>query len=167
MTQPVRLGLPWQLNHYKPLNGAHPLVLSFLEGNGAVEPVAITPVAATVPRETQTRVIARLARQTNHVPDALLPTFIDWLSLPDQVAIESQSAACDALFLHTAPLHAASAPWIFHFESFPACSCRSCSPVGRAASSCARRAGSARSATSWPPATANASSATCAAAWRS
>ncbi len=37
MTQPVRLGLPWQLNHYKPLNGAHPLVLSFLEGNGAVD----------------------------------------------------------------------------------------------------------------------------------
>lgn len=120
MTQrPIRLGLPWQLNHYKPLNGAHPLVLSFLEGNGAVEPVAITPVAATVPREMQTRVLARLARQTNQVPDALLPTFIDWLSLPDQVAIESQSDACDALFLHTTPLHAASAPWIFHFESFP------------------------------------------------
>lgn len=120
MTQrPIRLGLPWQLQHYKPLNGAHPLVLSFLEGNGAVEPVAITPVAATVPRETQTRVLARMARQTCPVPDALLPTFLDWLSLPDQVAIESQASACDALFLHTAPLHAATAPWIFHFESFP------------------------------------------------
>lgn len=120
MTQrPIRLGLPWSLPHYKPLNGAHPLVLSFLAGNRAVEPVAITPVAATVPRETQTRVLARMARQTNAVPDALLPTFLDWLSLPDQVAIESQASACDALFLHTAPLHAATAPWIFHFESFP------------------------------------------------
>ena len=117
--RPIRLGLPWRLHHYQPLNGAHPLVLSFLEGNGAVEPLAITPVAATVPRETQTRVLARMTRQAHQVPDELLMSFLDWLSLPDQVAIESQSSACDALFLHTTPLHAASTPWIFHFESFP------------------------------------------------
>lgn len=117
--RPIRLGLPWQLHHYKPLNGPHPLVLSFLEGNHAVEPVGIAPVAAAVPRDTQTRVLARMARQTHQVPDETIPKFLDWLSLPDQVAIESRTADFDALFLHTAPLHAASAPWIFHFESFP------------------------------------------------
>ncbi len=116
--RPIRLGLPWLLHHYQPLNGPHPLVLSFLEGNRAVEPVAITPVAK-VPRDTQTQVLARMARQARQVPDELMPKFLDWLSLPDQVAIESRSPDFDALFLHTAPLHAASAPWIFHFESFP------------------------------------------------
>ena len=99
-TRPIRLGLPWQLHHYKPLNGPHPLVLSFLEGNHAVEPVGIAPVAAAVPRDTQTRVLARMARLTHQVPDEVIPKFLDWLSLPDQVAIESRTADFDAIFLH-------------------------------------------------------------------
>ena len=107
--RPIRLGLPWRLHHYQPLNGAHPLVLSFLEGNGAVEPLAITPVAATVPRETQTRVLARMTRQAHQVPDELLTSFLDWLSLPaeadDACLLAIKGAYCFGLLRAEAGLH--------------------------------------------------------------
>ena len=36
------LGLPWSLPFYRPLNGHHPLVKSFLENNEAIRSYEIT-----------------------------------------------------------------------------------------------------------------------------
>jgi len=119
--RPARLGLPWRLPHYVPLNGPHPLVQSFLQGNDAVEPIPLEP-ASTVSHAQRHAVLLGMAQQTR----SLSPTtpestgsFIEWLNFDDQLAIEAGSADCDALFLHTTPLYAGSRPWIFHFESFP------------------------------------------------
>jgi glycosyltransferase involved in cell wall biosynthesis len=117
-TSQVHLGIPWLLPHYKPLNGPHPLVESFLLGNAAVLPIE---VRRNVPVSTaqQTSVLLGLTRQARQLPDELTGKFIDWLNIPDQALMEAQGADYRALFLHTTPLYTGSRPWIFHFESFP------------------------------------------------
>jgi glycosyltransferase involved in cell wall biosynthesis len=45
--------------------------------------------------------------------------YLRWTSVAQQSAIEAQAGACQALFHHTTPLYVGSAPWIFHYESFP------------------------------------------------
>lgn len=115
---PLRLGLPWLLKHYVPLNGPHPLVMSYLDGNPQIEPVALSGEAAADAGAWR-RVLLALTQQSRALVPASTAPFLDWLNVPEQVALEAQAARHDALFLHTTPLHAGSAPWIFHFESFP------------------------------------------------
>lgn len=112
---PPRLGLPWQLPHYRPLNGPHPLVCSFLDGNAAVRPVVLEACEA----RPGNAVVTAIARQAQALAPDRIETFVNWLNPGDQAAIEAQSAGFDALFLHTTPLYAGSRPWIFHFESVP------------------------------------------------
>ena len=44
-----RLGLPWRMAHYRLLNGPHPLVLSFLQGNAAVDAVDLLKTSRSRP----------------------------------------------------------------------------------------------------------------------
>lgn len=112
---PTRLGLPWQLPHYRPLNGPHPLVRSFLDGNAAVQPVPI----ATPQARPSDALIVEIARQAQPLAKEHLAPFVKWLNPADQAAMEVHAAAFDLLFLHTTPLYAGTRPWIFHFESVP------------------------------------------------
>lgn len=114
----LRLGLPWAMQHYVPLNGPHPLVASYLEGNAAIEPVAFAREAAA-PAAAWERVLLNLTQQARIVSPGSTPRFLEWLNVPEQLSLEAQAEQVDALFLHTTPLYAGSSPWIFHFESFP------------------------------------------------
>ena len=114
----LRLGLPWTLKHYKPLNGPHPLVLSYLEGNTQVQPVALAD-SASADAGAWNRVLLSLTQQARALAPESTPRFLDWLKAPEQLSMEAQAEQHDALFLHTTPLYAGSSPWIFHFESFP------------------------------------------------
>ena len=116
--RPARLGLPWRLPHYVPLNGPHPLVQSFLLDNDAVEPIQLEP-ASTVSQAQRHAVLLGMAQQARPLSPESTGSFIEWLNFDDQLTIEAGSPDCDALFLHTTPLYAGSRPWIFHFESFP------------------------------------------------
>lgn len=116
--RPARLGLPWRLPHFVPLNGPHPLVQSFLLDNDAVEPIQLEP-ASTVSQAQRHAVLLGMAQQARPLSPESTGSFIEWLNFDDQLAIEAGSPDCDALFLHTTPLYAGSRPWIFHFESFP------------------------------------------------
>jgi len=117
-SDPIRLGLPWRLPHYVPLNGPHPLVDSYLRGNAAVQAVPTDAARAATPAQQQA-VLERMAHQMAAVPEAQAMKFAEWLQLGDQCTLEAQAADSDALFLHTTPLYAGSARWVFHFESFP------------------------------------------------
>jgi hypothetical protein len=116
--RPARLGLPWRLPYYVPLNGPHPLVRSFLLDNEAVEAIPLEPANAASHAQRQA-VLQGMAQQARPLTPESTGSFIEWLNFDDQLAIEAGSADCDALFLHTTPLYAGSRPWIFHFESFP------------------------------------------------
>lgn len=116
--RPARLGLPWRLQHYVPMNGPHPLVQSFVAGNAAVETINLEPNADVTGRLQQS-VIVRMAEQARLIPQEFTAAFIESLYPQDQFVVEAQAARYDALFLHTAPRYAGSQPWIFHFESFP------------------------------------------------
>lgn len=116
--RPVRLGLPWWMPHYRPLNGAHPLALGFLEGNAAIEPVRLGEPGALQPAQRDA-VLLSIARQAGALPDAQARRLIEWLAFPDQLAIESAADRYELLMLHTTPLYAGTRPWIFHFESLP------------------------------------------------
>jgi hypothetical protein len=104
--------------HYRPLNGPHPLVRSFLEGNGAVDAVDLATDASEQP-SARRAVEQRIALQAAALPAAHAKDLRQWLPPAEQSAAESQATHYDALFLHTTPLYAGSRPWIFHFESFP------------------------------------------------
>lgn len=115
---PIRLGLPWRMPCYSPLNGYHPLVASFVDGNPAVRPVVLH--ASKRPKNTAINAMLRqMSQQTRLVFPELADLLIDWLNFTDQMAIESQVDDVDVLFLHTTPLYLGTLPWIFHFESFP------------------------------------------------
>lgn len=114
----LRLGLPWSLKHYVPLNGAHPLVMSWLDDNTQVQPVVLDGTAAP-DAAAWSRVLLNLTQQARTLTHEATPRLLEWLNLPEQLGIEAQAAQHDALFLHTTPLYAGSSPWIFHFESFP------------------------------------------------
>ncbi|WP_128001487.1 hypothetical protein [Piscinibacter defluvii] len=115
---PVRFGLPWWMPHYRPLNGAHPLALGFLDGNPAIEPVRLGELSALPPQRLD-GLLGRIARQARHLDEAQAGKLIEWLNFHDQLAMESSAGRCDLLMLHTTPLYAGSQPWIFHFESLP------------------------------------------------
>jgi glycosyltransferase involved in cell wall biosynthesis len=114
----LRLGLPWRLPHYRPLNGPHPLVASFVRGNRALSKIELAADAPAQPVHRDA-VAQRLALQVATVSPAHATRLLQWLPTPEQCALEAQQALYDALFLHTTPLYAGSRPWIFHFESFP------------------------------------------------
>jgi SAM-dependent methyltransferase len=116
--RPTRLGLPWRLRHYAPLNGPHPLVQSFILDNEAVDAIPLES-ASTVSPAQRHAVLLGMAQQTRPLSPESTSNFIEWLNFDDQLAIEAGSADSDALFLHTTPLYAGSRQWIFHFESFP------------------------------------------------
>ena len=113
-----RLGLPWRLPHYRPLNGPHPLVMSFLHGNAGVEAIDLSGAAHPTDID-RTSVVRQVARQARPLTPMQSDALIDWLHLSDQFSIEAQRQDCEALFLHTTPLYAGTKPWVFHFESFP------------------------------------------------
>lgn len=115
----LRLGLPWQLPYYGPMNGPHPLVASFLEGNPDVEPVALQAGTGSARNTDLQAVLLKMMQQSRTLSLRDGAAYIEAIQLGDQLAIESQADRCDALLLHTAPLYAGSLPWIFHFESFP------------------------------------------------
>ena len=114
----VRLGLPWNFQHYIALNGPHPLVRSFVAGNEAVETIELEPQAPVTGRLQQS-VIVRIAEQARSVAPELTAAFVEALHPQEQFMVEAQAGRHDALFLHTTPWYAGSRPWIFHFESFP------------------------------------------------
>ncbi len=116
--RPIRLGLPWQMPHYRPLNGSDPLVESFLYGNAAVHAMDLD-ANATATTEQKAAVLLNLTQQARLISDDQTPRFIEWLDIDAQCAIDAQSAALDALFLHTTPLYVGNQPFVFHFESFP------------------------------------------------
>jgi glycosyltransferase involved in cell wall biosynthesis/SAM-dependent methyltransferase len=113
-----RLGLPWRMAHYRPLNGPHPLVLSFLQGNDAIDAIDLAGDTALQP-QADAAIEQRIALQAAALPPAQAASLKQWLPLREQDAAEVQAARYDALFLHTTPLYAGSRRWIFHFESFP------------------------------------------------
>lgn len=113
-----RLGLPWLMPLYRPLNGPHPLVASFVEDNQAIDPVFLSPSVSS-DNAVMRELLKRLSQQTRLISPEWAGPLIDWLSFPDQLAIESQAECFDTLFLHTTPLYLGDLPWIFHFESFP------------------------------------------------
>ena len=113
-----RLGLPWRMAHYRPLNGPHPLVLSFLQGNAAVDTVDLAQDTSE-PTAKPAAIEQRVARQSAGLSSEHAARLQQWLPLREQAVAEAQQARYDALFLHTTPLYAGSRPWIFHFESFP------------------------------------------------
>ena len=112
----IRLGLPWRMPHYRPLNGSHPLMESFLHGNAAVW---ATDLDRDVPASQAQRaaVLLQLTRQARRLPHESTGKLIEWLDVDAQFSIEAQASRHDALFLHTTPLHAGTQPWVFHFES--------------------------------------------------
>jgi hypothetical protein len=116
--RPIRLGLPWQMPHYRPLNGSHPLVESFLYGNASVHAVDLD-ARATASAQQKAAVLLNLTQQARLIPEEATPRFIEWLDIDAQCAIEAQSQGLDALFLHTTPLYVGNQPFLFHFESFP------------------------------------------------
>ena len=116
--RPPRLSLPWALPHYRPLNGPHPLVMSFLDGNPGVEPITLER-SATVTAAHRLAVASQVQVQLQGLSPEAAGRYREWLNLNDQLVIEAQGELGDALFLHTTPLYAGSRPWIFHFESFP------------------------------------------------
>jgi hypothetical protein len=91
----ARLGLPWSLCSYKPLNGSHPLVRTFIENNNNVTPVQIKDFLNDDCRRDV------------------------WLSYLDHFSIEQMAQDFDILFAHTTPTYSGGKPWIFHFESVP------------------------------------------------
>jgi glycosyltransferase involved in cell wall biosynthesis len=113
-----RLGLPWHLRLFLPLNGPHPLVRSFIEGAGRWRTHDIEP-GPDVDRAALERIVPRLAAQAATIEPSKQARFVDALQLQDQVSIEAQAGQFDTLFMHTAPLYCGSRPWIFHFESVP------------------------------------------------
>ena len=115
----LRLGLPWALPHYIPMNGPHPLVASYLDGNPDVEAVTLAPCAASARHTELNAVLLKMMQQARLLPLQANAAYVEAIQLADQLAIESQADRCDALLLHTAPLYAGSLPWLFHFESFP------------------------------------------------
>ena len=114
----IRLGLPWRLQHYVAMNGPHPLVQSFLQGNKAVEAVELESTAQ-VTRRQQQAIVLRMTEQARMIPHETTAAYIESLDPQDQMVVEAQVAHYEALFLHTAPLYAGTRPWLFHFESFP------------------------------------------------
>jgi glycosyltransferase involved in cell wall biosynthesis len=116
MSHALRLGLPWRMQHYVPLNGPHPLVASFLQGNRVVEAVELAG-GAPAPAEALKRVLLNLTQQARRITPAETQKLIEWLNVPEQLSLEAQAERCDALFLHTTPLYAGGSPWLFHFES--------------------------------------------------
>jgi hypothetical protein len=114
----VALGLPWQLGFYEPLNGPHPLVASYVRGNPAVSTLTVDP-AVKPAVEFCDRLLPALCGQARMLDSDQTRDFLHWTCPAQQAAIEAQAGACQALFHHTTPLHLGSAPWIFHFESFP------------------------------------------------
>jgi hypothetical protein len=116
--RPIRLGLPWQMPFYLPLNGSHPLVESFLHGNTAVEAFDLDPYA-TASAVRRAVVMEYISEQVAYIDDDSSERFMAWLDVNSQFAIEGQSARLDSLFLHTTPLYAGTRPFLFHFESLP------------------------------------------------
>jgi hypothetical protein len=114
----IRLGLPWRLQHYIPMNGPHPLVQSFVQGNASVDAIELEPSAAFTGK-LQQAVVVRVTEQARLIPNEATPAFVEALYPQDQFVIEAQASRYDALFLHTTPTYAGSQPWLFHFESFP------------------------------------------------
>ena len=101
--QRLRLGLPWRLPHYHPLNGPHPLVDSFVRGNPLIDSVELPAGTPAQPVTLQT-VLLNLTQQARAIPHEQTGRFIEWLKLGDQLTIEAQAERYDALFLHTTPL---------------------------------------------------------------
>jgi len=116
-TDTIRLGLPWQMSHYRILNGPHPLVRSFIEGNAAIECRNIDLKAVATGKQLDA-VLRQLVEQSRCLPSDDVSHLIAALNIPEQVTIEADGDNFDCLYLHTSPMYAGSRPFIFHFESF-------------------------------------------------
>jgi len=114
----VRLGLPWHLPFYRALNGAHPLVDSFVNGHRDVATVACAPTAGRDPAALQGMMGALCAR-TRGLAAEHRGDYLKWIDPHEQASIDAQASLYDALFTHTAPFYLGVQPWIFHFESLP------------------------------------------------
>jgi hypothetical protein len=117
--KPFVLGLPWRLPHYQPMGASHPVVASFVQGNGGVRTIDLADGGATFSPAQLQDVVRNITRQARQIPEAQADQLVQRLYVPDQLKIEAHTATIDALFLHTAPVYAGTRPWIFHFESVP------------------------------------------------
>ena len=116
--KPTTLGLPWNFPFYRPLNGPHPLVESFIRNNPSINTVNLRPDFA-IKSEHFRGVVPTLCDQARLISEQQTADYVNWIGLVEQITIDAQSGQCSALFHHTTPLHIGSTPWIFHFESFP------------------------------------------------
>lgn len=116
--RPISLGLPWHLPFYRPLNGAHPLVESFIKENRAVRAVACEalPPAGFDPLD---RLLPALCDRTRLLAERQTRGYVIAADPLGQAGIAQRSDAIDALFTHTTPLYLGAQPWILHFESIP------------------------------------------------
>jgi hypothetical protein len=116
-TDTIRLGLPWQMSHYRILNGPHPLVRSFIEGNAAISYRDIDR-KVSVNQPHLDSVLRQLVEQSRCLPPENVGNLLTALNIPEQLAIEADAGNFDCLYLHTSPMYAGTSSFIFHFESF-------------------------------------------------
>jgi glycosyltransferase involved in cell wall biosynthesis len=114
----MRLGLPWRLPFYKPLNGPHPLVESFVRDHPRVGTVDCDP-AVPAGFDFTDRLLPALCRRTRLIAERQTRGYVIALDPLGQACIEAPDPRYDALFTHTTPLYLGAQPWIFHFESIP------------------------------------------------
>ncbi|MFJ9451905.1 hypothetical protein [Herbaspirillum sp. NPDC101397] len=119
MTQSsVSLGLPWKLPYYRPLNGFHPLVESFIKNNPSSK-IHVVNRALNPDDSIAASTVFRLSEQTRSLNPEQALNYVNHLNIFDQLCIEAQSEQFEMLFQHTAPMYCGAKPWIFHFESLP------------------------------------------------
>lgn len=114
----MALGIPWRLPFYQALNGAHPLVESFIQDSPHVQPVPCAPVASRDPAQLA-GLMPLLCRRTRHLTETQRNDYLPRIDPFEQASIDAQSDGFDALFTHTTPFYLGARPWIFHFESVP------------------------------------------------
>ncbi len=94
-----RMGLPWRLSHYLPMNGPQPLVCSFVEGYAAIRPLMMETSNA-VPSYA---IWAEIAQRVQSQALEHLEVFLKWIDPVEQAAVEARADGVDALVLHTTP----------------------------------------------------------------